>query len=458
MDIAKNIFKKSYLLIVLIIFYLFWVIPYLQISKEVDNSIIIKTENFALLVIGVVSFLFLLLFKNTQIVIPLAAFTPFVFSHPFDAYTVPFNLYLALGLVIIGFVAHIFIYKPKIKLGSFFAGLAILCLALILGGVATKAEYLSQQIGFVLLCTVGLLFFYSFFVSTATIQFKDLARTLTYLGIFIILQVLTYYLIQENVIDSLLSKGVAVGWGISNNIGLILLFTIPFTFYLAITNKTGKTMAYTFISFCQMITIIFTYSRGSIIALTLGLIFLLPLLFKYAKDRWTFLSTFNILILCSAFFLVYSGYKYPEYFNQFYEDIFRIDFDSINGRIPIYQDILAAFKERPIFGYGLFAPFSETGDTYTWGHSTILHTVYTAGIFGGGALLFHLGQKYYLLFRQINIRKLIVAFSFLLSGLYGLFDVSYYFINYMILLIIVIATIEKEIMAIGKEEVDEILF
>ena len=77
---------------------------------------------------------------------------------------------------------------------------------------------------------------------------------------------------------SLLSKGVAVGWGISNNIGLILLFTIPFTFYLAITNKTGKTMAYTFISFCQMITIIFTYSRGSIIALTLGLIFLLPLL------------------------------------------------------------------------------------------------------------------------------------------------------------------------------------
>ena len=38
-------------------------------------------------------------------------------------------------------------------------------------------------------------------------------------------------------------------------------------------------------------------------------------------------------------------------------------------------------------------PFSGGTDTYTWGHSTVLHTLYTAGAFGVGALLFHLGQK-----------------------------------------------------------------
>ena len=60
---------------------------------------------------------------------------------------------------------------------------------------------------------------------------------------------ITYYVIQENVIDSLLSKGIKVGWGVTNNIGLILLFTFPFTLYLAIVNKGIKTILYTMITF-----------------------------------------------------------------------------------------------------------------------------------------------------------------------------------------------------------------
>jgi hypothetical protein len=65
-------------------------------------------------------------------------------------------------------------------------------------------------------------------------SFINLARIITYLGIFILLQMITYYVIQENVIDSLLSKGIKVGWGVTNNIGLILLFT--FSFYSISSN------------------------------------------------------------------------------------------------------------------------------------------------------------------------------------------------------------------------------
>jgi len=448
--LGKIIFNKIYFTIILIVFYFFWAIPYLQLNKQIESSISLKIENFALLTIGVAIFLLLLRCKNTKIVIPIIVFTPFVFAHPFDAYTVPFTLYLAVGLVIVGFIVHLIIYREKLNFGHFFIGLAMLCLALMLGGIATKAEYFLKQLGFVALCALGLLFFYTFFVTTTKMKFIELARIVTYLGIFILLQVITYYLIQENIIDSLLSKEVTVGWGITNNIGLILLFTLPFSFYLAIANKGIKTILYTFISFCQIITIIFTYSRGSIMAMILGLIFLLPVTIKHANDRWTFLSTFNILLLGVVFVMVYSSYQYPEYFHRFYEYVLKIDLDSINGRIPIYQDIIDTFKQRPLFGYGMFAPFSGGTDTYTWGHSTVLHTLYTAGAFGVGALLFHLGQKYYLLLRQMNIQKIIVAFSFSISGLYGLFDVSYYFMNYMIILIIVMATIEQEIVMIRK--------
>ncbi len=446
----KTIFEKTYLLVILLVFYFFWVNPYLQIHKQAENSILLKAENFALLTIGIAVFLSLIFCKNIKIIVPIIIFTPFVFSHPFDAYTVPFSLYVVAGSTIVGLVIHLILYREKINMGRFFIGLAILCLSLILGGIATKAEYLVRQLGFVALCSLGLLFFYSFFVSTIKMKFEDLARILTYLSIFIILQVITYYFVQENFIDSLLSKDISVGWGVTNNIGLILLFTFPFTLYLAIVNRGVKTSIYTIITFCQMITILVTYSRGSIFSMVLGSLILLPIAIKYAKDRWTFLSTFNILLLGLSFILVYSGYYYPEYFNRFYQYVLKIDLNSINGRIPIYQELFEAFKQRPLFGYGMFAPFSGSSEIYTWGHSTILHTLYTAGILGAGALLFHLGQKYYLLFRQINIKKVIVIFSFGLSGLYGLFDVSYYFMNYMIVLIMAMAIIEQDIIIMNK--------
>lgn len=448
--LVKTIFEKAYFVIILVVFYFLWANPYLQIHKQIENSIIMKAENLALLVIGSAIFLLLLLCKNTKIVIPLILFTPFVFSHPFDAYTVPSNLYLCVGLVLLGLVIHLIRYREKFKFGRFFIGLLSLCLALMLGGIATKAEYLPKQLGFMALCSLGLLFFYSFFVTTAKMSFTDLARVLTYLGIFVLSQVITYYSIQGNVVDSLLSKEVMVGWGVTNNIGLILLFTFPFTLYLAISNKGVKTILFTVITFFQLIAILFTYSRGSIFSMVLGFILLFPIAIKYAKDRWSFLSTFNILLLGLSFILVYTGYKYPEYFSRFYGYVLKIDFDSINGRIPIYQEIFNAFKERPLFGHGMFAPFSDTSETYTWGHSTLLHTLYTAGSFGAGALLFHLGEKYYWLLRQINIKKIMVIFSFAMSGLYGLFDVSYYFMNYMILLIIAMAVLEPDLVTTDK--------
>ena len=75
-----------------------------------------------------------------------------------------------------------------------------------------------------------------------------MARIVTYLGVFILLQVITYYLTQENILDSLLAKEVAVGWGVTNNIGLILLFTFPFSFLFG-NNKQGYKNKSLYVSF-----------------------------------------------------------------------------------------------------------------------------------------------------------------------------------------------------------------
>ena len=125
--LGKTIFEKTYFAIVLVVFYFFWAIPYLQINKQAESNIIIKAENFALLAIGITIFLLLLTCKNTKVVIPLILFIPFIFAHPFDAYTVPFNLYLIVGIVIIGMIIHLIRYREKFSFGRFFIGLLILC-------------------------------------------------------------------------------------------------------------------------------------------------------------------------------------------------------------------------------------------------------------------------------------------------------------------------------------------
>ena len=160
-----------------------------------------------MLAIGITYLLLLLTCKNTKVVI-LLFYSSLIFAHPFDAYTVPFNLYLIVGIVIIGMIIHLIRYREKFSFGRFFIGLLILCFSLMLGGIATKAEYFLKQLGFVALCSLGLLFFYSFFVTTAKMSFINLARIITYLGVFILLQMITYYVIKRMLLIVLLSKGI----------------------------------------------------------------------------------------------------------------------------------------------------------------------------------------------------------------------------------------------------------
>ena len=148
----------------------FWAIPYLQINKQAESNIIIKAENFALLAIGITIFLLLLTCKNTKVVIPLILFIPFIFAHPFDAYTVPFNLYLIVGIVIIGMIIHLIRYREKFSFGRFFIGLLILCFSLMLGN-RNKSGIFLKTVRFC--CFMFSLDFYFsiLFVTTAKMRF-----------------------------------------------------------------------------------------------------------------------------------------------------------------------------------------------------------------------------------------------------------------------------------------------
>ena len=73
---------------------------------------------------------------------------------------------------------------------------------------------------------------------------------------------------------------------------------------------------------------------------------------------------------------------------------------------------------------------------FEWAHCTFLQAAFCFGIIGLIAMIYHMIEKYFTCLKKINLEKSTLIAAYLISGTYGLFDVSYFFINYMILLLI----------------------
>lgn len=446
--LKKFLDSKFYIPIVFIFSFIFWMIAYLSKNIWNDGSIFIKIENISLISFGVIAAILLILFKNIYYFIPWVIFIPFVFARPFDALTIPNCIFIGLGIMALGLVLNVIIYKPKIKLGKFFWGLLVLCVAFVLGGINLKTENSTFQFLLTTLCVVAFLSLYSLIASSSRVEINEIARLFTYLGVFLSFQtIICFLLTEESVFFFFIIKGVNVGWGINNNVALMLLLTFPFTLYLAMNNKNFKTIIYTLIAFFQILSIFLTCSRGAIISFMVGSILLVPYLIWKMKDKISFLSTAIVIVVI----LVICTYTYsinnPDEFNKILEVLSQVNFDSFNGRTPIYEECINILKENPLFGEGILAGFqpNENGDVvYEWGHSTIFQTARSLGIVGCIAMVAHLVQKYFVLLRKPSVWKVMVVASFAISGLYGLFDVSYYFINYMIPLILGMAMLEFE--------------
>ena len=455
-----NNFLKSniYPYFVMVLIFVFWLISYLSCEGKINPNTVNIVEWIEMIVIGVSFLLISVLSKELDPMTPIVMYTPFIYAHPFYVISMPYSLFLGIGCLVLGLIIHQIIYKPKLKFGRNFFGICALAVAMTLGGISTKAEYLKMQFFACLAIGSAILFLYYSF-SNNKYGFRGVSHNLNALGVLLVLQIATFFILSSNFVESFFTKCVSVGWGIENNTSLMLLLTIPFTVYLVVTSKKLMQVLYVILTVLQFSAILFTYSRGATAAIVLGLVVMIPVGLILTKDKLTYSISLGVVILLFGGFFLVLYTKYHDYYEQFLDYALRINIDNMNGRTPIYESIIASFKENPIFGKGMLSPFYniiETGvGEYQWGHSTFLHTLLTMGSFGVLALFYHFFEKYFYLIKKMNKEKFFVLMGFLLSEMYGMIDVSYYFINYMIVLIIALAIIEN---LIGKkEEADGVL-
>ena len=453
--------------------FVLWLIPFLMLDKAVDmisplnpdkisasinafktydwssNVNVVWFENITLLLLGLGIGLYLSFSKNTIYALETFIYIPFIFSHPFDGNSIPTFLFVAAGLALLGMIIHLIRFKVKIKVPKLFISFVIFALGLMLGGITTKADYLLSQFLILLFASCGLLALLIFFNSTVKKpDFKYICDMLVIFGVFLVIQGLMAVLIRVDFILELVNgRKVNVGWGMCNNIGVVLLLIVPIPFYYIFKDYSIKSFIIGLIApLLFLYAIVFFMSKGSVMMAAAGVFgfYLIAFIYFVIKKQWKRLFVFAISLITAlllTFVVLYLlNFKIPV-FKQFKEALDALHFDTLNGRVSIYKKVFERIKEYPLFGVGLWAGFDE-GYLYEgfkgfdWCHSTLLQALYSGGLFGLGCMLFHLFFKYFYLIKKMTVEKIIVGLSFLISGLYGLFDVSYFFISYMIVFIV----------------------
>ena len=438
MQALEKISKKKYLKFAVFAFmFVCWLLPF------VDKANYLTYEIIGQISVAVLAFVFLIIFKEIFLVLEIVLLFPFIYSHSMTVDQIPYHLFVVGGIVLLGLIIHMLIYKQKPNKPKFLLGFIAIAVSLALGGLLYESE--GKVANMLLLGGLGFAFIllYIFLSASTKPTFRELSALITYLGVFLLLQMLVFYLMPGNADLFLTVKRLDIGWANNgNSFSIIMLACFPFTFYAACNNKKGY-KSFTLYTLCilEIFSIIVTFSRGAILAAFVSyLCFVIAAIIHkgYRKKMLWFVWT-GVLSLCGIIIFVYLYDK--TILDAAIKNITAINLNSINGRVPIYTKMLEELKEQPIFGFGMFHSFGQGGTEeipYLWGHNTFIHAAYTLGLLGFGAMVFHHIQKYAFCFKNRSFEKVVLFFSFLATDIYGFIDVSYFFINFMIVLLIIL--------------------
>lgn len=377
-----------------------------------------------------------LLFKN-DLKFGLPYFVNFLFVNGVVAASTNIDIGLIVGGVALIAVIIVYIIRNRLKfhLGKFGLNLAILAILAILpvfwGNIQSSAFY------FLYLGWLAYFVVYLFFTNSIREDIKgEFSYAMEGLSILLALEGII------SVVRILVSGGslkdiYSLGWGICNEAGIMLCVAVPFVFYQFFSKIKSKEAIYHFcVLILSAVGILATLSRGTIMfaVIEYGLLILYMLLKKKLYKLTAVLVGVGIIVIGGI-----SVWKFDFIFNHL------IDFIDDNGRFSLYNKALSAINERPlnmIFGAG-FAFAVDFKDAVFVCHSTIYETLVCMGVVGMVAMLFHFAIKYRVTLQKHNDFNNMLLIGFIVVDIYGLIDNTYHMYYFMIILVMILAVLEK---------------
>jgi len=324
---------------------------------------------------------------------------------------------LALVLVIYDFIHHKINFNSEILYASLiFLGANVLSfvnankdtVGLIFAGVV-------QIIGYCLI-------FVYFFSNKENDDFKYVPVNCLFMGLAIFLELVFHLLMFSG--GAITKRDIDLGWGISNFIAMVVTILIPPTMYLYVENQKRKYVLGAVV--LDLVVIFITFSKGAF--LTLGIIFIpfAIFIYKYCKDKKSFLKDGGFLLalgiigllIITQIDIIWDGFI--EYFKEMDE---RGWFNN-ESRIILYRRGLEVFKQFPIFGGGSYTGqyYLDHNSNY---HNYIIQSLATIGIVGTIAFIYNIfviiKKSWYNNYYNIAIIFVVAAMM-----LHGLVDTTWY--------------------------------
>lgn len=374
--------------------------------------------------------------KDTMPIIPLLFNALFMVSTlPLSFSDIPLYLYLTPIVLISGMVIHIVKFKVKFNKGKMLPGIIIMALAMFLSSF--NAAELSLNYWFY--ASIGIVYalIYIFFVNTFQGDNKKyLLQMMFILGILISIQVVIHFIQAEDFVQEMIDKELVLGWGISNQIATYLVMFIVIAVYFITTLDRGYLLVPVMVF--QSVMLLFTLSRGGILAYILILPLLVYLTFKKSDRKLEHLISFLVSAAVLAIIFLIGKNKILPLFDYF----LRTGFDD-NFRFMVWNDAWNVFKRHPLFGGGIFA--REGPKDYQMYHNTFIHVLGTMGIVGLIGLLHQLYMQFKITLGHYKKENLFLALALLGAHIHGLVDNVYLMPQFMILMLVIVAVVEVDL-------------
>ncbi len=385
-------------------------------------------------------------------ILPLSTFMPFVVSSKntpgyaeegwvgyYDNNGIIIALFVLGVIAVLSFVLRLIIYKNRlrsIKESKLILGFILLLPCYLLAGLFSKHYEINNLILALIMCACHTLFYVFIFLSSREREdnFKYLSNVMVLGGLLIAIEIALVYLTKYQAgtpLSGAWKNEIIIGSIPSNPAGGFIAVTLPYFFYLAYKNKYGY--LYFLLATICFAAVFFTLSRG---ALLISIpIFVLGSVFAcvFSKNKKSLIITAGLsAVVVGVVLIVMNELGAFEKVFDFYIE------NNLNdhGRFDIWKEHLELFVENPIFGSSFSANMILKEKEWIFislAHNTLVQILASAGVVGFILYSFHRYQTAKLFLTNINLEKVIICVSVLVSIGMGLVDPTYFYPQFALL-------------------------
>ena len=272
-------------------------------------------------------------------------------------------------------------------------------------------------------------------------NFKDyIPRVLYVAGLVALLETVVYYLRAEDIMEALQYKLLDLGWGISNNIAVILGMAVMMAAYLFV--KTDKPL---FLVMCGLLAIgvVFTFSRGNILSVVICMPFLVFFVFRYSNRKKAALAVIAAFVLLGVACLIWKWDTFVDIFTRMFEKgAYNAD------RRHLWGLAISVFAQNPLFG-GM--SFGMATGIESVPHSSLFLIMEYMGIVGLVVFCYHYYQKYGILLKNRSVYTTFVWLAMAVYLFYSFIDAEFFMVYHNFFVFGLLEASKQEVVERGDD-------